>query len=72
MLLKERWFKTYNLQNPIHPTTHSLPIPTAEEVLLRFWLRWLWYSDCFEHQCNVVERISDLYQGSPAIRFEEL
>ena len=65
MLLKEGGLKTYNLQNESHPSIHSLSLFTAEEVLRRFCLRWLRYSDCFEYECNAVERIPALYQGSP-------
>ena len=49
----------------MYPPIKSLSLSIAEEVLLWFYLRWLWYSDCFEHECNVVERIHELYQGSP-------
>ena len=38
MLLKERWFKTCNLHKTIHPSIHSLPLCTDEEVLHRFHL----------------------------------
>ena len=54
-----------DIQKIIHPSIHSLPSSTAEEVLFRFNLICLLYSECFEYQCSAVERIPALYSGSP-------
>ena len=39
-MLNERWFKTCNIQKSIHPSNHSLPLSSVEEVLLRFHIRF--------------------------------
>ena len=69
-MLKKSWFKIYNLQKTTHRTIHSLSLSTAEEVLLRFCLRWLRYSDRFEYECNAVERIRTLHQGLPILKLD--
>ena len=55
--MKKRWLKTHNLHKTIRPSIHSLHLSTAEVVLLKFYLRKLWYSDCFENGCNPLEHI---------------